>query len=149
MSNFPRVSLLIAAVACCSVLASPQVSNLRGNADLNQQQAAPPLAKVINNDQKLERAYPQQPPVIPHHINGYQVDKDFNKCMSCHSRKNADEFQAPAISVTHYINRSGEYLSETSPRRYFCTQCHVVQKDARIQVNNEFLDVYELIDQQQ
>lgn len=149
MSNFPRVSLLIAAVTCCSVLASPQVSNLRGNADLNQQQAAPPLAKVINNDQKLERAYPQQPPVIPHHINGYQVDKDFNKCMSCHSRKNADEFQAPAISVTHYIDRSGEYLSETSPRRYFCTQCHVVQKDARIQVNNEFLDVYELIDQQQ
>ena len=27
-----------------------------------------------------------QPPTIPHQIDGYQVDKNFNKCLDCHAR---------------------------------------------------------------
>jgi cytochrome c-type protein NapB len=32
-----------------------------------------------------------------------------------------------------------------SPRRYFCTQCHVVQTDAKPLVGSDFLDVDELM----
>jgi hypothetical protein len=35
--------------------------------------------------------------------------------------------QAPMISVTHFMDREGQVLSDVSPRRYFCTACHVPQ----------------------
>jgi len=82
---------------------------------------------------------------IPHDISAYQLDKKFNKCMDCHSRKLADEAQASTVSVTHYMNRDGEFLGEISPRRYFCTQCHVHQLESKPLIENTFIDVGELI----
>ena len=105
------------------------------------------MEKVENNDLKRQRDYPQQPPTIPHDISKYQLDKNFNKCMDCHSRKYADEAQAPAVSVTHYMNRDGEFLAEISPRRYFCTQCHVHQLESKPLIENEFIDVDSLMKQ--
>lgn len=126
---------------------APQVATLRGTAPLNAEETPPIIDKVENNDLKRQRDYPQQPPTIPHDISKYQLDKNFNKCMDCHSRKLADEAQAPAVSVTHYMNRDGDFLGEVSPRRYFCTQCHVHQLENKPLVENEFVDVDELIKQ--
>ncbi len=126
---------------------APQVSTLRGTAPLNAEVAPPIIEMVENNDLKRQRDYPQQPPTIPHDISKYQLDKNFNKCMDCHSRRLADEAQAPAVSVTHYMNRDGEFLGEVSPRRYFCTQCHVHQLESEPLVENTFVDVDELIKQ--
>jgi len=126
---------------------APQVSTLRGTAPMNAEVMPPIIDKVENNDLKRQRDYPQQPPTIPHDISKYQLDKNFNKCMDCHSRKFADEAQAPAVSVTHYMNRDGEFLGEVSPRRYFCTQCHVHQLESEPLVENTFVDVDELIKQ--
>lgn len=125
----------------------PQVSTLRGTAPLNAEVTPPIIDKVENNDLKRQRDYPQQPPTIPHDISKYQLDKNFNKCMDCHSRKFADEAQAPAVSVTHYMNRDGDFLGEVSPRRYFCTQCHVHQLESEPLVENEFVDMEKLIRQ--
>ena len=127
--------------------AEPQVATLRGVAPLNAEVTPPIIEMVENNDLKRQRDYPQQPPTIPHDISKYQLDKNFNKCMDCHSRKLADEAQAPAVSVTHYMNRDGDFLGEVSPRRYFCTQCHVHQLENKPLVENEFVDVDELIKQ--
>ncbi|OUS40810.1 periplasmic nitrate reductase electron transfer subunit [Oleispira antarctica] len=127
--------------------AEPQVATMRGTTPLNEEAIPNPMEKVENNDLKRQRDYPQQPPTIPHDISKYQLDKNFNKCMDCHSRKLADEAQAPAISVTHYMNREGDFLGEMSPRRYFCTQCHVHQLESKPMVENEFVDVDELIKQ--
>lgn len=124
---------------------APQVATLRGTAPLNAEETPPIIDKVENNDLKRQRDYPQQPPTIPHDISKYQLDKNFNKCMDCHSRKFADEAQAPAVSVTHYMNREGDFLGEVSPRRYFCTQCHVHQLESKPLVENEFVDMEELI----
>jgi cytochrome c-type protein NapB len=124
---------------------APQVSTLRGTAPLNSEAMPPIIDKVENNDLKRQRDYPQQPPTIPHDISKYQLDKNFNKCMDCHARKFADEAQAPAVSVTHYMNRDGEFLGEVSPRRYFCTQCHVHQLESEPLVENEFIDMEKLI----
>jgi cytochrome c-type protein NapB len=49
------------------------------------------------------------------------------------------------ISVTHYMDRDGNFLAEISPRRYFCTQCHVNQTATRDAVENEFKDMDELV----
>jgi cytochrome c-type protein NapB len=126
---------------------APQVSTLRGTAPLNAEVTPPIIDKVENNDLKRQRDYPQQPPTIPHDISKYQLDKNLNQCMDCHTRKFADEAQAPAVSVTHYMNRDGEFLGEVSPRRYFCTQCHVHQLESEPLVENEFVDMNKLIQQ--
>ena len=59
------------------------------------------------------------------------------------------QFGAPMVSATHYMDRDHDYLAEISPRRYFCTQCHVVQTDAREPVDNTFVDVYEIVMREQ
>jgi len=103
------------------------------------------IAKVDNRDIRKQRAYPMQPPTIPHAIDGYQLDRNINKCMDCHSRNRAEEFQAVPVSVTHYMDRDGNFLATISPRRYFCTGCHVVQHELPVLVENEFVDVDKLL----
>ena len=94
---------------------------------------------------KRQRNYPMQPPMVPHKIDGYQVDLNANRCMACHSRRNTQESQATMISVTHYMDRDGNFLADISPRRYFCGQCHVVQTQAAELVANDFVDMDKLI----
>ena len=84
----------------------------------------------------LPRDFVQQPPLIPHTIKGYTVTKNFNKCMDCHAFNKAKVAGATRVSVTHFRTREGQELDNISPRRYFCTQCHVPQTDARPLVEN-------------
>lgn len=86
----------------------------------------------------LPRQFVQQPPLIPHTTKGYVITKEFNKCLDCHSYARAAEAKAPKVSVTHFKTRDGVELSNISPRRYFCQQCHVPQTDAAPLVNNTF-----------
>ena len=86
----------------------------------------------------LPLSYVQQPPLIPHHIRGYKVEKKNNKCLTCHSFKNYKRYGATKISVTHFTDREGNALSDVSPRRYFCLQCHVPQVQAKPLIENTF-----------
>jgi cytochrome c-type protein NapB len=86
-----------------------------------------------------------QPPTIPHKIENYQVDLRVNACLGCHSRGRAPVTQAVAVSVSHYMDRDGNFLATISPRRYFCEQCHVTQVDAKPLVATSFLDVDEVL----
>jgi len=106
---------------------------------------APPLPPDIVDDKRRKRNYPDQPPVIPHSIRDYQIDRNSNKCLTCHSRQFTEQSQAPMISVTHYMDRGGNVLAAVSPRRYFCTQCHVPQTTAEPLVQNRFVDVDEML----
>ena len=122
---------------------SPGLGNgLRGPVPLTDEPVPPPFPKIVNDDQRKSRNYPMQPPLIPHQIDNYQVDLRFNKCMDCHGRTRTQESGAPMVSVTHFQDRDGNVLGEISPRRYFCTGCHVVQTDARLPVKNTFVDFY-------
>ena len=38
----------------------------------------PPLGNPENKDVRRERAYPMQPPTIPHKIDDYQLDRNVN-----------------------------------------------------------------------
>ena len=118
-----------------------EIDALRRGVPVNQEGHPPAMARVHNTDIRRVRNYPMQPPTIPHTIDGYQVDKNSNRCMLCHARANAATFQAPPISVTHYMDRDDQFLATVSPRRYLCSQCHVVQTDAPTLVANGFKDI--------
>jgi cytochrome c-type protein NapB len=47
-----------------------EVPRLSGNAPPTQPVKAPPVAAVVTNDVRQMRSYPEQPPVIPHAIDG-------------------------------------------------------------------------------
>ena len=49
------------------------------------------------------------------------------------------------ISITHFMDRDGQFLASISPRRYFCNQCHVPQHEVRDPVENTFVDVDSLL----
>lgn len=84
------------------------------------------------------RAYRQQPPLIPHKVEGYQITADNNACMGCHDWPGNTRVNAPKISETHYVDRQGVRLDKVAGTRYFCQQCHVPQADAKPLVNNSF-----------
>lgn len=117
------------------------VDRMRGNIPIPEEGTPPPLVNAENTDVRRTRNYAQQPPVIPHKIEGYQVDRHANRCLMCHGRTRTQESQAPMVSITHYMDRSGNPLAEISPRRYFCTQCHVSQVAMNPLVENRFTDV--------
>lgn len=92
-------------------LDAPAPDGRRAGGTLTQELPAPPIAEEENKDLKRERNYPEQPPTIPHSIRGYHIDKNSNKCLSCHSRANSALTQAPMISITHYMDRDGQALA--------------------------------------
>lgn len=116
-------------------------SGLRGSTPLNDEGPAPPMTPMRNSAEKEVRNYPEQPPVIPHSIDGYQIDLHSNKCLSCHARARTAESQAPMVSITHFMDRDGQFLASISPRRYFCTECHVPQNVTNPPVSNDFVDI--------
>jgi nitrate reductase cytochrome c-type subunit len=77
---------LVIAAGTGSLLADPLGSGLRGSTPLNNEGPAPPMTPMRNTAEKEVRNYPEQPPVIPHSIDGYQIDLNSNKCLSCHAR---------------------------------------------------------------
>jgi len=114
---------------------------LRGTTPLDQESSPPLIAPTENKDVIRQRAYAQQPPTIPHKIDGYQLDRNANSCLSCHASSRAAQSHATPIGISHYTDRDGEQLGHLAPRRYFCTQCHVPQADIAPLVGNTFAPV--------
>ncbi len=105
--------------------------------DLSTEAPAEAMKKVLESDTTFHRDFIEQPPLIPHDIRGYTVNKDVNTCLQCHSWKNASKWGATRISVTHFYDRDGKQRADVAPNRYFCLQCHVPQADtAPLQKNN-------------
>ena len=136
------------AILACALIATtapaqqPLLTDaLRGSTPLAEETRPPILPNVENRDQRRGRAYSMQPPTIPHKIDGYQLDKNANRCLFCHNRDRTEETQAIPLGVTHYMDRDGNVRATISPRRYFCTQCHVTQTETKPLVDNTFQDV--------
>jgi nitrate reductase (cytochrome), electron transfer subunit len=140
---FPSLLALLPVLA----LAQNFQDSMRGPTPLHETTPPPPIVNPDNSDVRRMRNYAMQPPVVPHKIEGYQVDKNANRCMMCHARSRTQESQAPMISVTHFMDREGNFLAELSPRRYFCLQCHVPQADLNPLIGNDFKDVDTMLNQ--
>ena len=113
------------------------VKSIRG-ADVAEQELQIGNYKPIPDQAPIERDYVQQPPLIPHKVEGYEVTMNFNKCMDCHSKERAEETGATKVAKSHYLDREDKKQSNISPRRYFCMQCHVPQFDAKPLVANTY-----------
>ena len=98
----------------------------------------PEPKRVAPDSAPIPRDFVQQPPLIPHDTKGYQINLKFNKCLTCHSWANYEQSGATKISQTHFTNRDGIDMANVSAGRYFCTQCHVPQTEARPLIDNEF-----------
>lgn len=133
---------------CLTGAFAEEITGLRGRTPIGEESAPRPIAREINDDVRRARNYPEQPPVIPHTIRDYEVSLNANKCLSCHSRQLSEMSRAPMISVTHFMDRDDQILATVSGRRYFCTQCHVQQSDAKPIVENGFVDIDTLIARQ-
>jgi cytochrome c-type protein NapB len=120
------------------------VHSLRGIVELDITRKADTMKRVNKDGSPIDRDYVYQPPLIPHQTRNYEVSLNANKCLTCHSWKHAGEMGATKISVTHYQTREGQVLSDVSPRRFFCLQCHVTQVDAKPLVENNFQRVESL-----
>lgn len=107
-------------------------------APLNDTSTPPDVTKQSVPAGGFDRAYRQQPPLIPHRVEGYQITSENNACMSCHDWPGNVRVNAPKISETHYVDRQGVRLDKVSGTRYFCQQCHVPQADAKPLVGNMF-----------
>ncbi|ODT01961.1 MAG: nitrate reductase [Mesorhizobium sp. SCN 65-20] len=138
------VTLFCAGTAALAQMASNSSAELTGPPSPMESIPAPSVPKWVTDDVRQMRAYPEQPPVIPHSIEGYQLSVNTNRCLSCHKREFTQGSGAPMISVTHFMTRDGQMLADVSPRRYFCTECHVPQADVRPLVENRFKDMIEL-----
>jgi cytochrome c-type protein NapB len=140
-SEFLKLALAVAIFAMGFALHAADdpvlLKGLRGGTPVDRDNS--PTASHQERDHPVsDRDFVQQPPLIPHGTAGYQITKNFNKCMDCHAWQKAQASGATKVSVTHFRAREGQELDNVSPRRYFCTQCHVAQTDAKPLVENTF-----------
>nr|VFJ89546.1 MAG: periplasmic nitrate reductase subunit NapB [Candidatus Kentron sp. LFY]VFJ90265.1 MAG: periplasmic nitrate reductase subunit NapB [Candidatus Kentron sp. LFY] len=130
-------TIAVGVILSMSVAARAELQSLRGTS-IGNDSVASQVRRYVDNDQVMVRSFVQQPPLIPHSIEGYRVDLRINKCLSCHSWANYRKKDAVKISVTHFRDREGNELSDVAAGRYFCLQCHVPQTDMPSLVKNRF-----------
>ncbi len=121
-----------------------EVISLRGDVRMEEASPAPETAKQDITEYGFDRAYRQQPPLIPHKVDANQITKDANKCLNCHDWPAYVKEKAPKISETHYRDRTGNSLDTVGGARWFCTQCHVPQIKAKDLVENTFKNAKEV-----
>ncbi len=126
---------LVPLVVFGGLAAAQTVATLRG-AEVDEPVAIDGIHRNIEG--RMQRNYRQQPPLIPHSIDQYQIDLRTNQCLSCHDWTKAGERNAPTLSMTHYLDRDGNELDHIAGTRYFCNQCHVPQADAPALIENVF-----------
>jgi nitrate reductase (cytochrome), electron transfer subunit len=148
------IAILLATLLGFTVLAQPPAvpavpfhDSLRGTTPLDEEAKPPLLYPTENQDVIRGLNYAQQPPTIPHKIDNYQLDRNANKCLACHARSRAQESGAVPVAISHYLDREGEVSGHLSPRRYFCTQCHVPQADTKPLIGNSFVAVEDVLQQ--
>ncbi len=101
--------------------------------------SAPPEHRMVEVVQGgIARSYKEQPPMIPHAIDKYEISLRLNGCLKCHSEETYQAEKAPKLGDSHYLDRDGKILEKVSPRRYICTTCHVPQLQGAPIVDNAF-----------
>lgn len=139
-----KKSFLILVVSMVSMFITTStfadVVSLRGD-DLTKMSAKPVKSKIISVEGGIERSFKEQPPMVPHTVDKYEVNLKINGCLKCHSEKTYEKEKAPKVGDSHYVSRDGKVLDTISSRRYFCSQCHTTQVGAEPLVQNNFVGV--------
>jgi cytochrome c-type protein NapB len=131
--------LLVAGVAGLASSTQAGATEVKGlsDQDMAGANAAPPVYSVTET-RKWDKAYRQQPPLVPHQVAKYEIDLKVNQCVSCHDWKFAAKEKAPQLPESHYKDRDGNQHEEVYRGRWFCVTCHTPQTDAKPLVDNTF-----------
>lgn len=127
---------IILGLAGVSGVSAGEVKSLRDQA-ISDADLAPPVYALMK-DKKFEKSFRQQPPLIPHEVDKYQINLNANECLKCHDWRNAEKEKAPEAGQSHYKDREGNELDVVTKGRWFCNQCHAPQTDAMPLVENTF-----------
>ncbi|SNS51730.1 nitrate reductase cytochrome c-type subunit [Tropicimonas sediminicola] len=139
--NKPILAGAFALTASLALVGAALAQSAGGLSTLRGASVEDPVAveQVFQQEtQRFNREYRQQPPLIPHSIDQYQIDLRANQCLSCHDWTNAGDRGAPTLSMTHYLDRDGNEMDHVAGTRWFCNQCHVPQANAPELVENTF-----------
>ena len=96
MSPLRLIILALAAIFVTGTVMAQQ-AGLRSSPELNgpdpamEVDPAGPIPRWVADDVRLMRQYPEQPPIIPHSIEGYQLTNNANRC---NDTINCDGFNA-------------------------------------------------------
>ncbi len=124
------------------------------------------IASAPGTSQKMQRAFENAPPMIPHSVKTLlPITKNNNACLSCHMPDVAEAAKATPIPPSHFTNfrpmtelgmngevlKEGLAISNTSdikivarkldklyPGRFNCSQCHAPQSKQDAIVKNTF-----------
>lgn len=140
MSRLPTIStlLLLAVIVLASACTPPGPGGISskpyfhdsletGHPGMNVYSAPAPGQSTV-----LPREYPGAPPLVPHDISGFDITKDANACLACHSDgiSFGEGHVATKIPPSHYTSQStGEETTELQGLRYNCNICHIPQSE--------------------
>ncbi len=131
------IALLISTTAVVFTAEAVALDSLRG-ADIEKTSAKPTKRKLVEQAGGFERSFKEQPPMVPHVVDKYEVNLKNNGCLKCHSEATYEREKAPKTGDSHYVDRDGKTLKKISSRRYFCNQCHAPQLKGDPLVENVF-----------
>lgn len=99
----------------------------------------PNLYKYIIDKEEIPRNFQDQPPLVPHNTETKPITLRENECLKCHVKQPGEKkAQSKEMSESHFIDRNGKKLNLPASNRYFCTQCHVPQVNAKPLVESDF-----------
>lgn len=64
--------------------------------------------RMPKEQDRMPLNYVNQPPMIPHSVEGYQVTTNTNRCLQCHGVESYRTTGAPRISPTHFMDSDGK-----------------------------------------
>lgn len=128
-----------------TVFTGVAVANTPVAKDINStvESVSPAYTNPVKDAGNIPTTFPYQPPLVPHSIRGLQVTANANQCLGCHSPEVASTTGATRVPESHFMDRDGKRTEGTSPRRYFCLQCHVQQTEVNPIVQNKFNTIRE------
>ncbi len=96
--------------------------------------------EIAGTSKRIERAFDNAPPMIPHSTEGLlPITKDNNMCTGCHMPEMAKAMGAVPIPKSHFVNlRTNQELDTLYQGRFNCSQCHTPQAKTDPIVENKF-----------
>lgn len=96
---------------------------------------------MAGESERIERAYENAPPMIPHDIEGLlPITPDNNACLGCHDPAVAEAVGATALPHSHLFDmqKQVDLAGVMSSARYNCVACHTPQANINPTVANTF-----------
>ena len=136
------------------------------NSDVNDALSQMPQysTAAAGTAEKIDRAFENAPPMIPHMTDGFfPITRTNNICLTCHMPDKSEAVGSVAIPVSHFTNlrpklvkeggkyhvdaKEGEVIrkdmgTKLNPAYFNCSQCHVPQANVTVDIKNTFEAVF-------